>query len=851
MRPRLKLAGKVLLTLGLALAVVVVGAAAGWFATGDLAGEVFAYRDRTLPAVEALGELGMAVSRVDGALAILAQPSADPKLRARYRGLSDRSRGAVEQAAARHAALVDDPAEQEARRALDAALEAWRAEAAQALRRVEARDQLLARRAPAGELADAEDELADQVEAQLAESAGVQRRLDALLEAARGEAITRGAEAEATLRLTRATMLGGLLAGVLVLVLAALWLGRSIRRSLGGLDAEARRLAEAVRHGRLAARADEAAVDWEFRPIAAGMNATVEAFLAPLQRVTGAVERLARGDLPPPMVEPWPGDFDALRTDLNGCVAAIRALVEDASLLARAGVEGRLDTRADPSRHRGDYRAVVQGVNDTLDAVTGPVRVAAACVDDLAHGRIPPHIAAAYQGEFARLRDDLNRCLDAVSLLVADTRDLAQAGAEGRLSTRADASRHQGDFREVVEGINRTLDAVTGPVAEAARCVDAIARGDIPPHVEGAYRGEFQAMQASLNGCIDAVNRVVSDTRRLADAAVAGQLATRADPDLHLGDFRRIVAGLNETLDATVAPIAEATQALERLAARDLTARAEGRYLGQHARIQQAVNATAEALGASMQQVSDAVAQVSGAASQIASSSQAVASGASEQAASLQETVARLDEVTAATRRSASGAGQATALVEEARTAAKGGAAAVRQLDGAMRQIKNASESTSQIIKDINDIAFQTNLLALNAAVEAARAGEAGRGFAVVAEEVRSLALRAKEASQKTEALIQESVRQAGAGEQASAQVSGSLGEIVAAIGKVAALVGEIATAARAQEAGVLQVGQAVGEMDKVTQQNAASAEQSSSAASQLSAQAEALEALVGRFRLG
>ena len=139
MRPRLKLAGKVLLTLGLALAVVVVGAAAGWFATGDLAGEVFAYRDRTLPAVEALGELGMAVSRVDGALAILAQPSADPKLRARYRGLSDRSRGAVEQAAARHAALVDDPAEQEARRALDAALEAWRASASSPprLRRME------------------------------------------------------------------------------------------------------------------------------------------------------------------------------------------------------------------------------------------------------------------------------------------------------------------------------------------------------------------------------------------------------------------------------------------------------------------------------------------------------------------------------------------------------------------------------------------------------------------------------------------------------------------------------------------------------------------------------------------
>jgi methyl-accepting chemotaxis protein len=169
----------------------------------------------------------------------------------------------------------------------------------------------------------------------------------------------------------------------------------------------------------------------------------------------------------------------------------------------------------------------------------------------------------------------------------------------------------------------------------------------------------------------------------------------------------------------------------------------------------------------------------------------------------------------------------------------------------AMVRIKASAEGTSQIIRDINDIAFQTNLLALNAAVEAARAGEAGRGFAVVAEEVRSLALRAKEAATKTEERIRQSVKEAGEGEVAATQVASRLTEIAEGVSKVTDIVAEIATAAREQSTGIGAATRAVGEMDKVTQQNAASAEESSSAASELSGQAEELAAMVGAFQLG
>jgi methyl-accepting chemotaxis protein len=167
-----------------------------------------------------------------------------------------------------------------------------------------------------------------------------------------------------------------------------------------------------------------------------------------------------------------------------------------------------------------------------------------------------------------------------------------------------------------------------------------------------------------------------------------------------------------------------------------------------------------------------------------------------------------------------------------------------------MQQIRASAEGTSQIIKDINDIAFQTNLLALNAAVEAARAGDAGRGFAVVAEEVRSLALRCKEAAMKTEELIKESVRQASEGETTSEQVGSKLGEIANVVGKVSDIVGEIAATSVEQAKGIEQVNKAVAQMGKVTQQSAANSEESSSAAQELAGQSEELAAMVGAFQL-
>ena len=237
--------------------------------------------------------------------------------------------------------------------------------------------------------------------------------------------------------------------------------------------------------------------------------------------------------------------------------------------------------------------------------------------------------------------------------------------------------------------------------------------------------------------------------------------------------------------------------------------------------------------------------QVGSASNQVASASQQLAEGASEQAANLEETSSSLEEMTGMTRQNADNSRQADAMARDVRSATERGVTAVGEMNGAITRIKESSDATARIIKTIDEIAFQTNLLALNAAVEAARAGDAGRGFAVVAEEVRSLAQRSAEAAKNTAALIEESQGNAARGVSVSSEMATALEQIASAVDRVTQLVSEIAAASEEQAQGIDQVNIAVAQMDRVTQSNAANAEESASASEELSAQARELGEMV------
>jgi len=221
-----------------------------------------------------------------------------------------------------------------------------------------------------------------------------------------------------------------------------------------------------------------------------------------------------------------------------------------------------------------------------------------------------------------------------------------------------------------------------------------------------------------------------------------------------------------------------------------------------------------------------------------------------QQAGALEETASSMEELTATVRQNADHAHEASALAASATDVAARGGSVVAEVVATMGEIEEAGRQIGDIIGVMDGIAFQTNILALNAAVEAARAGEQGRGFAVVASEVRSLAQRSHDAAKQVKALIGQSSERVAAGGALVGQAGSTMAEVVESVRRVGNLIAEIAAASREQRDGIEQVNQAIAQMDRGTQQNAALVEESAAAASAMHAQADQLEELVSVFRL-
>ncbi|MEQ1507362.1 MAG: methyl-accepting chemotaxis protein [Myxococcota bacterium] len=346
---------------------------------------------------------------------------------------------------------------------------------------------------------------------------------------------------------------------------------------------------------------------------------------------------------------------------------------------------------------------------------------------------------------------------------------------------------------------------VLGPLSGLAAAADALSAGDLSVSLPDAADDEIGQVSRAFATMRDTLARLFGDVQHLVDAAGRGDLTGRIERGQYRGQFGTITEGMNALIDAVSSPLRQVADASKAVAAE-----------------------------------ADGIRQVS----------TAIARGATDQAASLQQTAASMEQISGMTRMNAHHTTRAKDLTNAALGAARRGDTAMTEMVASMTQIRASAANTAEIIKNINQIAFQTNLLALNAAVEAARAGDAGRGFAVVAEEVRNLALRSKEAAQRTEELIHHSVTLATGGEELSGRVKVQLDEIVGAVDEVTRIVGEISTASSAQARAVEEVSRAVTSMDQVVQRAAASAEESASSSTELAERARDMTEAVGRFRL-
>ncbi len=301
---------------------------------------------------------------------------------------------------------------------------------------------------------------------------------------------------------------------------------------------------------------------------------------------------------------------------------------------------------------------------------------------------------------------------------------------------------------------------------------------------------------------------------------------------------------------AIVRSLIEASAAANRIAEGDLRVHIKSRRTDDIGNLFHALNRMASNLRDTVSRVRESTETIANATSEIASGNQHLSSRTENQAGSLEETSASMEQLAATVRQNADNARQANQLAITSSDIAMKGGAVVDRVVSTMGEINASSRKIVEIISVIDGIAFQTNILALNAAVEAARAGEQGRGFAVVASEVRNLAQRAAGAAKEIKALIEGSVAKISQGGDLADRAGKTMGEILDSVKRVTSIMADITAASQEQNAGIMQVNQAVGQMHETTQQNASLVEEAAAAAASLHTQAETLFEAMRVFKL-
>ena len=618
-------------------------------------------------------------------------------------------------------------------------------------------------------------------------------------------------------------------------------------------------IVEAAREGRLSERIAVERYQGRYREMMESVNALLEAVVAKLTVGAEYARRISVGDIPGVIAEEYPGEYNKLKDGFNALINTVQMRNKDLHMLSDAVAQGKLDVRADTAKYVGYNGKMVAGINQMLDSVTGPLRVAATSVDRIAKGEIPPKITEAYHGDFNIIKDNLNACIDGLAGLVeADT-------VLKRMAVNDYTRKIQGTYPGIFGDIKEAVHTVQTRVLHVIDTAKNVAHGDLrdlPDYQKVGRRSEQDELVPSLAEMMQNINALVVDANQLAEAAQDGKLAARADASKHEGEYRKVVEGFNKTLDAAIAPVNEAAAVLQRLAKGDLTAKVTGDYKGDHQLIKHNINTAMDTLRA-------ALAQIGQNTSALASSSEELNAVSTQMAGNAEETATQANVVSAASEQVsknvtvvASSSEEMQASIREiaksANEAARVAKTAVGVAENTNSTISKLGESSveiGQVIKVITSIAQQTNLLALNATIEAARAGEAGKGFAVVANEVKELA---KETAKATEEIGQKI--EAIQGDTKGAVQA--IGEISTIINQINDISNNIASAVEEQTVTTNEIGRNVTEAAKGTGEIAKNiggvavaaenttrgAGDTQKAAQALTSMASQLQALVAKF---
>jgi methyl-accepting chemotaxis protein len=554
------------------------------------------------------------------------------------------------------------------------------------------------------------------------------------------------------------------------------------------------------------------------------------------------------------------GNGVAIAALVDQTISQHLSVTDETKRLHAAILQGRLSERAQVELFSGEDRATLEAMNGVIEALVEPVAVTSNYIERISKGDIPEKITDNYNGDFNTIKGNLNACIDGLGGLLETNTVLKRMAINDYTKTV------EGTYLGVYAEVARAVNDVHGHILHLTSTVKKVGRGDLEDlseYKKAGRRSENDELVPSLIAMMENLQSLVSDAEMLTKAAVEGRLSTRADVSKHQGEYRKIVEGVNHTLDAVVGPLKDVGATLDQLAGGDLTAQLTGEYAGDFKKLSDAVNTLGLQVRSAIQQIGNNTKALVSAAEELNKISQQMGASAEETAAQSNVVSAASGQVTNNVATVATAADEMSASIKEiAKNTAEAtqvATTAVKTADETNVTIGKLGQSSAeigQVIKVITSIAQQTNLLALNATIEAARAGEAGKGFAVVANEVKELA---KETAKATEDIS----RKIEAIQNDTKGAVAAIGQIGVVIGQINDIQTTIASAVEEQSATTNEITRNLAEAAKGTtdishnivgvaeaaRSTTAGAAETQKSAQALERMAAELQGLVGQFK--
>ena len=583
----------------------------------------------------------------------------------------------------------------------------------------------------------------------------------------------------------------------------------SVAASIKSLQATLNQLVNSIRSvslehdkGDIDIRVDVNSFKGGYADIADGINKMVEGHIELNQKAMSVVKAFGEGNFDKSL-ERFPGKKASINQTVEQVRANIKDFIADMNRMSSKHDEGDIDARMNESNYQGAYLEMASGINAMVAGHVELMSKSIAVVSAFGNGDFDVGLEK-FPGKKAVINEAIENTRNNIKSFIKEMNEMARQHDLGDVDVNIDVKKFKGSYADMANGVNDMVSGHVDMTQKAIAVVKAFGEGDFNAPLE-----KFPGKKAVINTNIEQVRSNLKalndDAQMLADAAKDGRITVRADAAKHKGDFRKIIDGVNNTLEMIVGPIA-------------------------------VVKSAAETINTAAKEISKGNIDLS--------------QRTEEQASSLEETASSMEELASTVKQNSENAKQANQLAMTASTIAIRGGDVVNDVVITMSAINESAHKIEDIISVIDGIAFQTNILALNAAVEAARAGEQGRGFAVVAGEVRNLAQRSASAAKEIKELIVDSVEKTSAGTKLVDTAGQTMTEIVSSVKRVTDIMAEIAAASVEQSAGIDQVNNAVIQMDEVTQQNAALVEQAAAAAESLMDQSEELYTAVNVFKM-